>query len=778
MSVGPGLLPTPSGGFVHHLLRARDWQDRPEFGELCQWWKDGGVGVCALVGIGGAGKTAITERFLQVLPGGYPPHPKVPKDQSLTAPARLLVFSFYDAPNPDTFFTTLAAWLEGRPLDPEAGSAGDGTARPPSYYQTLELLARAGKCLLVLDGLEKVQDDGSRGGAFGQILDGRLRDFVVRVADGYLPQVALVITSRFRLYDPLASRVWYYRQVDVERLQPPAAVQLLRDRGVRGTDEELQYVAREQGFHALSVDLAGGYIARFCGGDPQRFSSIDSTPPETEEVASPSLDPRIAALREQERKFARLTEQYRYALAQSDPAALALLQRICLFRLGVEAKTLASIFTGEGKESISGPSLAALNQQQLQAALQLLIEMRLIEASKSQMSNHESQIYTIHPAVRDGFLRTLSVETARLSHDAARQGLESSLGSKSADNPTDLATLDLLEEIVYHTLAAGHTQEAFNIFDDKMSLTLFALWGMYERLARISEEFLQHEVRQTLSLNDYYNLLEIKSLALMELGQLDGALGSLSNEVGLEDDIRVDSVILQTLILTLAGDLKTALDRAEDVVRLANKPQAEYAIKAHVLTQLGDIEQGKVEFAKAYVDEESLPVWFGVWHIQFLCRLGSYNHALNMIGKMEKVLIDESQDAFLNHCKLLRSDIALALGDRDASSESLQQVREWALQHGSKELLCWSAMLQAKIELFDLPSHNNVRLRARFGHAAAALENGLRVAHECGYGIYHIDLLLVRAQLALHEGRAADAERDVRVALDEGVHPPAESGFP
>src|SRR6185312_6382656 len=48
----------------------------------------------------------------------------------------------------------------------------------------------------------------------------------------------------------------------------------------------------------------------------------------------------------------------------------------------------------------------------------------------------------------------------------------------------------------------------------------------------------------------------------------------------------------------------------------------------------------------------------------------------------------------------------------------------------------------------------------------------------CGYGIYHIDLLFVRVQVALHEGRAADAERDVRVALDEGVHQPAESGYP
>ena len=140
MSVGPGLIPTPSGGFLHPLVRARDWQDSAELGELCQWWKAGGVGVCALVGFGGAGKTAIAERFLQLLPGGYPEHPKVCKDRNLVAPARLLVFSFYDALTPDSFFAELGAWLEGRSSTSEEGCQIEG---PPqlcaSLVQTLRV---------------------------------------------------------------------------------------------------------------------------------------------------------------------------------------------------------------------------------------------------------------------------------------------------------------------------------------------------------------------------------------------------------------------------------------------------------------------------------------------------------------------------------------------------------------------------------------------------------------------------------------------------------------
>jgi len=47
-------LPDPQVHFAHHLLRARDWQERPEYGQLLEWWRGGGAGVCALVGIGGA----------------------------------------------------------------------------------------------------------------------------------------------------------------------------------------------------------------------------------------------------------------------------------------------------------------------------------------------------------------------------------------------------------------------------------------------------------------------------------------------------------------------------------------------------------------------------------------------------------------------------------------------------------------------------------------------------------------------------------------------------
>jgi hypothetical protein len=60
-------------------------------------WRDGIRGVVALVGLGGAGKTAIAARFLEELNRG----------EGLTRPAGLFVWSFYQEPDAGYFLQEL-----------------------------------------------------------------------------------------------------------------------------------------------------------------------------------------------------------------------------------------------------------------------------------------------------------------------------------------------------------------------------------------------------------------------------------------------------------------------------------------------------------------------------------------------------------------------------------------------------------------------------------------------------------------------------------------------
>ena len=143
-----------------------------------------------LVGIGGAGKTAVVERLLrQLCPASCP---RSWGSASWTpcrgrAAVRLLLLR---RAQPGGLLHPPGG-LADRPEQPERDDAAVLRAdRAP------RLLENAGPCLLVLDGLEKVQEDGLRGAAVRP--DRRhagLRGFVLRAAEGWLGEAAVLITT-------------------------------------------------------------------------------------------------------------------------------------------------------------------------------------------------------------------------------------------------------------------------------------------------------------------------------------------------------------------------------------------------------------------------------------------------------------------------------------------------------------------------------------------------------------------------------------------------------
>jgi tetratricopeptide (TPR) repeat protein len=756
----------PAGNlaFVRPLLRARDWQDRPQFAHVCQWWRKGGIGVCALIGIGGAGKTATAERFLQVLPGAFPEHPRARKDATLQAPKRLFVFSFYDVPNADMFFDDVGAWLTGE-RNLAYAKIADTLMDPPRDPSE--------RLLLVLDGLEKVQDDGTRGGTFGQISDGRLRNLVLQVSDGWLPHVSLLITSRFRLFDPLQSRTYYFQQIDVERLELSAAIRLLRARNVRGTDDQLERVATELGLHALSVDLAAGYIQRFGDGLATRWSSFETE----DSLDLAALDPAVAAVLQQERTFTRLASRYHETLAANDPAALALLQHICLFRLGVDVNTLAADLLGAERELIAGPALSRLTAKQLKTKLQLLAEMRLIEATQT-----EPLRYTIHPAVRDGFASKLSAEATRVGHQAAYETLQSSLGGAPGRFAVDSVALDQLEEIVYHMLAAGRGESAWEIYRTRIGAyaNLGHRLGAFERGQRICRMFAENRRPEDAPRPEalpavwHGSFLNGWALYLDKLGELQAAIQCFEKAAECDrNDPVYRSIELRNLAATLAaaGLLKrahTAATEAYEAVRNhVDEQRSAFAYRTYIEALRGFLRFGSGAFRNPHASRHGIESIMGAMYFLRLRRpddAARWAKATHGTGSQQY----GDDHIWSGECDLVLAGAAQQEGDTELAREYLETAHEWALQRDAKRLLCWSACARAAIEMDE----------GDFDAASTAVEEGLRIARECGYGLHHIDLLLLRARLELQDGCAEDAKEDIRIAIDEGVHPPVESGFP
>jgi len=212
----------PEPLLVHALPCAPNFVGREtELQELRAAWQQDFRGVLALVGLGGAGKTALAARFVAELATAAAP------------PERLFVWSFYQEPDAGLFLERAYQYFAGQ-------SAGAQPAKGAGLLHLLrDALADGGPHWLILDGLERVQcQENTSTERYGQIEDPLLKSLLTRIAEGMGRTVALV-TSRFPLTDLRAVQGQGYRQVDIGGLEPSAALALLRQRGVKGNDDAL-----------------------------------------------------------------------------------------------------------------------------------------------------------------------------------------------------------------------------------------------------------------------------------------------------------------------------------------------------------------------------------------------------------------------------------------------------------------------------------------------------------------------------------------------------------
>lgn len=764
----------PAINIVHNLLRAHDWQVRPEYGEVCDWWRHGGRGVLALVGIGGAGKTAITERFLRELPDVYAEHEELPHDKSLKPGGSVMVYSFYQERNAEVFMAQLTAWVRGQVYDESAPR--------PKYATMLDSVRMCGhRLLLVLDGLEVVQDDGSRGGRYGQILDPSLRNFVCSIAEGSIRFVSVITTTRFRLYDVELRKCPFYRPIRVEELSPDAAVKLLRVRGVRrGTLAALKALAGSLGHHALTVDLMGGFIGRYCGGDPARLppDPMDEIADATALEATVDID--AARILEQQRRFARVAARYREAFIEHDPASLALLERVCLFRLGVDAGSLVNLFTGPDKAAIAGEPLAGLGTAEVNARLTLLAEMRLLERTQSGQ-------YTAHPAVRDGFASGFDAAASQASHKAARQGLEAMLGERPSEGlPADAGRLDLLEEIIHHAVAVGQHDDAWAIYVDRLGAYSNLGWrlGQFERGDRICQRFVDGRPSREAPLPDGMSealrpaFLNEWGLYLADLSRLDDSAACLKRASEL---IRRPGDVARCLlnlaeVHLLTGRLRDACRAAERAARLSTGTSLLpvcLAAHKHVRSLLGEVPPSVHAIRSAmywqFIEAEAR----AQYKLRGILSVPAPSHATFALrpNRLWARAFARSSERLHDQgvASLLQAEAALVQGDYDAVGPHLYQAREMTLNFGFKEIRCWLALLQGRLALARLrqPRAGTGAYTGdkSFQEGLSAVEEGLATARECGYSVFHVDLLVLRARYRLLAGELVNAERDLRAAL-------------
>ena len=560
--------PAPKQGeirIVHALQPAPHFHGRDALvAELTAWVADlaSPDRVWSLVAAGGTGKTAVVERVVQDMKPGE---------------ANVLVWSFYEKPDADAFLRECNQLFLGEDEGPAGGR-----------LERLERGLRDGRPhLVVLDGLERVQEDAGTGRVRGELSDQTLKLLLRALASG-LGRSRALVTSRFPLVD---LRDWThrgYRDTRLDDLAPEAAVAVLRGWGVVGDEAALRAAVAQAGHHALSVAVIGSYLHSFANGRIEEVAGFDLD-------AVTGEDPKAA-------KLARVLASYADRLP---PEERELLARLSVFPRGVTLGLLGTLVDAGGE--VAGLLVNA--KPRLVRLLASLKARGLVFEYRSETT------WTAHPFLRERFRDLLGCPAEKV-FDVVARSLGVGLEERPETKPSDPNVLDRYERLIEVTRLAGREQEAFDLFWYGMGSYEHLGWvlGEYQRGYRILAAFSvtgrPYDLAPTMMLRERSVLANTLALFASKLGRMVEAWATRqvddewtesigkredrssalrnSSEVAFARGRLAESRALADAALTEA---EAAKNRGAELGALADR-----AIAAHMI---GEIPAARTDFAAA-----------------------------------------------------------------------------------------------------------------------------------------------------------------------------------
>ncbi|WP_437493270.1 ATP-binding protein [Sorangium sp. So ce1014] len=718
---------------AHTLQRARHFVGRGEILDRLAAWAGASPPsprVIALLGVGGAGKTAIAERFLQGL-GDAP------------RPGGVLVWSFYDDPRTEAFLDQAAAYFA-----PGPGAAPRPPAAPGEQLARLkEALGQGPPHLLVLDGLETVQAEGGAGRAHGELHDALLRRLLCAIAAG-LGGARALVTSRFELADLAAWAEGGLSTIRPESLGEGDAASLMRRWGIQSDDDALRALFESTGGHALSVAVVGSYVGAFLGGDAGRLSAARAA-----HLAEAERDDVLA------RRLSSVLSAYARALP---PGERDLLARLSVFPGGAGEAALLRLVRAGGE--IAG-AMAGWGAAELARGLARLERLGLVFAARQGELCHST-----HPFVRQHFKSLLGVPPDRI-HAAGSAAPPPRLDEAPRRAPRERRAVDAYEAILTELLGAGRATEAYEIY--ALGLGGFAHLGLQlgdmARGARLLRAFAGGDDPRGMPAS---LPARVRASLAYDAGLYAGALGDLAfacacyeahNEIaGALADPAPLATGLRTLAYTerLRGNLTEArrlLERSAEiagiagsagsVARAADQAHAvrALALLAAVLHDLGEVDAAGERFALLRAMGDAPVARRALWEAEHALALGRRDEAREATERNLAACRRRGWEGHVAHGHTL---LGLALlgggGDGDvASAEAhLVEARRWASVTGEVEVALRCHELAARLAL----------ARGRLDDGARQALEGLHVAEACGFGPFRARLAVVAARCALARG--------------------------
>ncbi|HJT36601.1 MAG TPA: ATP-binding protein [Pirellulales bacterium] len=346
-------------------------------------------------------------------------------------------------------------------------------------------------------------------------------------------------------------------------------------------------------------------------------------------------------------------------------------------------------------------ALAPLDTHALNQAIDSLVRRHLALCS-------EQGALEVHPAVRDHFKR-LATSESQAGHNAIREQLLSLAQRPGLRLPEEPATLDLIEEAIYHALEAGRPDEALALYEQVLGGHAHLAWKLGEvaRGLRIVRMFPWRENRWALG---WY---------LRSLGEIEEAYRQ-HNMAYFRSDIRL-----------LQGRLPEVAQEGDP------HRTAVAALLMGQTLRIPDLELGCV-----------------IPRPQLYLVLGRPEQAL-LATEVADLYAEFGWEGDRARTQLLRADAEARHYHLADARQDFDQAAAWILHSGSMEHLALMHLVHARHQ----------RICGNSSQCAKGIADGLSVALQCGFDLYRIELLCEQTILLLGEGQAEAAQETAREAL-------------
>jgi tetratricopeptide (TPR) repeat protein len=390
--------------------------------------------VVSVVAVGGAGKSALVNRWLREM-----------RDDDYRGAERVLIWSFYsqgtrdNLVSADIFVNAALSWL---------GDKGAVTLNPAAKGDRLASLIKRHKMLVVLDGLEPLQHPPEAPKVGGRLTDNSIRELLRQLAEPDWDGLC-VVTTRVGLMDlaPFEAadgdgggRVL---RSDLGPLDQDAGEHLLQHLiGGRSDPCELRDAVREVGGHALAVALLGNYIREVHKRDLARRVYLQRLPLQSRQGGHAR----------------RIMAAYADWLGENERfGELAILNLIGLFNRPAEPEAMGALLAD--RELRKAMSIDRVDGGLWERCVGSLKEMGLLNREVAGAPG----TLDAHPLVREHFRDELQAHRPELWLEGHRVLYRYYRDSKDAPRwPSTSAEMQPLYAAAMHGCAAGLHQEVFD----------------------------------------------------------------------------------------------------------------------------------------------------------------------------------------------------------------------------------------------------------------------------------------------------------------------------